>query len=773
MLPLFALAIFVSAALLFVVQPMSGKVLLPLLGGSPAVWNTCMVFFQAVLLLGYFYAHLTTTKLSRKWQTLVHLGLVIIAGATLPMPILVGEPGDADPVMWVIRTLGVTVGLPFFVVSTSGPLLQRWFSTTGHAAAKDPYFLYAASNAGSVVGLLAYPLVLEPLLTRREQSIVWTVGFAALGVLVAACGVRMLGAGVQETSQVAAKPEVKAPLTGALRLLWLALSFGPSSLMLGVTQHVSTDIAAIPLLWIIPLGLYLISFILAFSQKWRLSAAAWGRMLPVGIVAVMVAMLSGARSPIGVLLFVHFATFFIAAMMCHTRLADLRPDPSRLTEFYLFMSLGGVLGGLLNSVVAPLVFSTMMEYPLVLGLLALLRPQILTELNVSRSRVVAWAIGLGVAAMLLLILLNVDAAINDKRIVGDLASKSWRAGLPALLCIAVLLKRGSVRFAASATFLLTATTYIGEGGTLLFQTRTFFGEHRVISTSNHAWHRLSHGTTLHGLQPREPEDPFGPGPVMSAEDRVKMLFADNAAVERMGGRIKYRQLIPTTYYHTSGPIGAVMKMLIDRGQLRRAGFVGLGAGTLAAYAVPNARFTYFEIDPAVIRIAGDRSLFSYISDAARDTSVKIGYELGDGRLKIRDTKEGPFDLIVLDAFSSDSIPVHLLTKEAVEIYLSKLEAGGIIAFHISNRYFDLTNPLQRIASELGLKAYRANDDVSTTYLDEQEGKKTSLWLMMVRKEEDFMPLAHLPKWDRLGKIDSFPLWTDDYSNLLGVMVKWW
>lgn len=810
LLALFTLSIFLSAALLFMVQPMAGKILLPLLGGSPAVWNTCMVFFQGALLAGYGYSHLLTTRLSPRRQAMVHGVLLALAAATLPMPVDVGDPGGSDPVGWLLATLSLTVGLPFFVVSTTGPLLQRWFSTTDHAKANDPYFLYAASNAGSLTGLLAYPAIAEPLLGRKAQTFGWAAGFLALAALVVACaviGLRRRGesAGHAAATLSAAPASTTGDAVGwRRRLHWLMLAFVPSSLMLGVTQYITTDVAPVPLLWIVPLSLYLVTFIIAFSGRVNISAAGWGRALPLSLVAVMIAMLVGASNPMSVLATIHLAFFFIAAMMCHKRMAETRPPASRLTEFYFIMSLGGVLGGCFNALLAPVAFDRLLEYPLAIGVACLMRPQVAAEAEglAAARRFRRWAVAVVAAVALLALLLNIDAAMmsgayknislagpfsfveGDLRMGGEVLIPYvnvvglLRAGVPVLLCVLLYYRRGSARFALGSCALLIGSTVIAEGGTTLFQARTFFGVNTVTLYREKIYVKLAHGTTVHGLQTRNyvpARDTIIPPPALSGKERFEMLFHTRRDDAWREGNITKLPLIPTTYYHPSSPIGDLFRMLTEQGRLRRVGLVGLGAGTLAAYAQPGSRFTFYEIDPAVVEIAspvpGDYAAnrFTYIADAMRDKDVTIGYELGDGRLLMRNTPEGPFDLVVLDAFSSDSVPVHLLTKEAVEIYLKKLADDGLIAFHISNRYFDLRTPLRRIAHELGLKVYVRSDSVVTK---EQyaEGKKESLWLVMCRRPEAMGPLERLPTWDRPGPERDFPLWTDDHANVLGALI---
>ena len=806
LLPIFALSIFLSAALLFMVQPLSGKILLPLLGGSPAVWNTCMVFFQGLLLAGYGYSHLTTKHLKPRVQAMLHVVLLVVAGATLPVPINVGEPQPDEPIAWLLRTLAVTVGLPFFMVSTTGPLLQRWFSTTDHPSAKDPYFLYAASNAGSMVGLLAYPVLMEPFLGRTQQSWTWTGLYGMLAVLVVTCATIML----KHQAAVQA-PQAHEPVAGPqpnlwrTRLTWLVLAFTPSSLMLGVTQYITTDVAPVPLLWIVPLLLYLLSFILAFSGKVNISAAGWGRALPVCLVGVLIALLTAASNPMTLLAFIHLLFFFVTAMMCHKRMAELRPDTSRLTEFYLIMSLGGVLGGSFNALLAPVVFERLMEYPLIIGLACFLRPQLHAEAQAMTlaRKVLRWSLAIICGMAMLTVLLNIDAAFisgwlkgrtltsslkfdesGDLRMNGAVALSyiavigMLRAGLPVILCCALIYRRGGARFAAAALALLIGSTLIAEGGTVLRRARTFFGINTVTLYNDKLFVKLSHGTTVHGLQARNyvPQtDSIVPPLQLDGQQRYDLLFRTNRTSQWRANNLTSLPLLPTAYYHTSGHIGEIFGMLTGAGRLDRVALVGLGAGTLAAYATPNSRFTFYEIDPAVIEIAAPSpqyaaNYFTFIADALRDKQVQIGFEQGDGRMLLRTTPEGPFELIVLDAFSSDSIPVHLLTKEAVEIYVNKLKPDGLIAFHISNRYFDLRAPLKRIATELKLKVWIRTDGVVTTE-QYNEGNKESQWLVMARTPKAMGALGTLPNWERHGDETTFPLWTDDHANVLGALIS--
>jgi hypothetical protein len=754
------------------VQPLTGKILLPLLGGSPAVWNTCMVFFQAVLLLGYLYSHLVTKFFPARLQAILHGAVLIVAGLTLPIPIDVGAPGNS-PIPWLLRTLLITVGFPFSVVSTSGPLLQKWFSRSGHKHAADPYFLYAASNAGSVIGLLAYPLVMEPLLTRSRQSEVWSWGYWALVPIVIACGVMLVvksrNAEANPTAAtVTSRVVSSSPLTARRRLLWIVLGLVPSSLMLGVTQHISTDIAAVPLLWAIPLLLYLVTFIIAFSRLGtKLNATLLGRFLPLPLIATMALLLAAARQPVGIVIFIHLLTFFVAALMCHTRLADDRPDAAHLTEYYLLMSLGGVLGGAINALAAPVLFNALFEYPLMLGVACLLRPQLGSELRAGSNATTRfvdsasgrWTLAIVGAVLVAALVFAIDYGIDDERLnrlltrnglvrFSDFGSRSLRAVIPVVFVL-LLLRSGPRAFALAALAGLLTTPFVGKGGSVLYQERTFFGVHRVLTNSTNTWHTLSHGTTLHGLE-------AWPTPKnLEEKDREKL---------------RVRSMLPTTYYHRTGPMGDVMTMLFATKRLDSVALVGMGAGTLAAYAAPGSTFVFYEIDQAVIKIAKNPEYFLYYTNAAATPGVQIGTVTGDARLRLQEVVlDGAYHLIVLDAFSSDSIPVHLLTREAFEMYLAKLKDDGLIAVHISNRHFDLRPVLARLASEFHLAAFIRNDSEPTDQ-EKAEGKKDSVWIALARKPEQFGTLVNAPGWKRLDSKPGDPLWTDEYSNVLGVFV---
>jgi predicted membrane-bound spermidine synthase len=745
---LFALAIFSSAALLFLVQPMAAKMALPIFGGSPAVWNTSMLFFQAALLLGYLYAHLTTRYLKPLAQVIVH---AIFAGAAFMALPLAMPSGDVStwsqtPITSMLRFLAIAVGVPFLFTSTAGPLLQRWFSTTGHRQAADPYFLYAASNAGSLLGLLAYPFLIEPSIKLSAQGRLWGQGFVLMALLALACGVvswRARGA----AQLTPASPVIDArPVTARRRLSWILLAFVPSSLMIGVTQHISTDVAAVPLLWVIPLTLYLLTFIVAFSNTVRIPSRIYARIAPFVCVPLMMAFLTQAREPVIPLAAIHVLGFFVLALMCHKRLAEDRPEPSRLTEFFLLISVGGVLGGIFNSLIAPVTFNRVYEYPLVLGLALLLRNDAPVWKGSTNMGVVwRWAAGpfavlgaLFVGIMLLIFKDKLNPPLQQVlgvSIDGKIGRSIFIAGLPTLVCF--LFSRWVVSFGLAFTFaLIVIMAGLARGRDVSLHTeRTFFGVYDVIRASTGLAHFLDHGTTRHGAQ---------------ALDRPN-------AKERAS-------LKPLTYYYPSGPIGDTMDFIAGNEKAKNYAFVGLGVGSLAAYGQPGEVFDFYEIDPAVERIARNPDYFTYL----RDSDAKVNVIIGDARLKIAQAPDNHYGLIVVDAFSSDAIPTHLLTVEALELYKSKLIEDGIIAIHVSNRFFDLIPLVGGLADKTGMRA-AFKQDRNLTQVEELNGKFISVWVVVARKGRYIFPLVEKAGWSPWPPNTSDVVWTDDYSSIRGVM----
>jgi hypothetical protein len=733
MLICYGATLFLSAFLLFSIQPMAGKMLLPLFGGTPAVWNACMVFFQAALLCGYGYAHLAVRKLGLRRQPLLHLLLMLLALLALPPALQVSAvpPGNADPAFFLLYLLTLGVGLPFFIVSSSAPLLQRWFAETTHPAAGDPYFLYAASNLGSLTALLGYPLLFEPLLPLDSQGRAWSAGYGLLLLLTGACLI-LRNARKQPDGEKAARaaatvdlPDIPPP-SGRQKLFWLFSSFVPSSLMLGTTTYLTTNLAAIPLLWVLPLALYLATFILVFARK-RLLPHRWMvRSLPFAAIAFAPFFFLSIRLSEFLLIPLHLLMFFLAAMVCHGELAASRPHPYHLTGFYLWMSVGGVLGGAFNALAAPLLFDRVIEYPLGLFLVCLVLP----------GAVSAGARAGRLAGDLLWPLLSAALASGLFQLAGKEAGGDQRPvfflifAVTGMVCFACKGRR--LRFALGYGVLLLAMAHVDDlaKGDQLYASRNFYGVKRVIANPQLGVRVLYHGTTMHGCQ-------------------------------RLADR---RQAEPMTYYHRSGPAGDVFALLDAAEDPQQVAVVGLGAGSLAGYARPGRHFVFFEIDPEVVRIARDSRFFSFLS------GMEGSYEvvLGDGRLTLSRAAPRHFDVVVLDAFSSDAIPVHLLTKEAVGTYLDKLKRNGLLVFHISNRFLDLEPLMAGLARELDLHCLIRRDCAPAA---EDAGKLPSDYVVMGRDGSLIGQLEADPNWRPAEAGAAAPVWTDQYSNLTGLL-KW-
>jgi hypothetical protein len=737
----YTIAMFASAALLFMVQPMFARMVLPLLGGSPAVWNTTVVFYQLILLAGYGYAHFTTNRLSRHWQVILHMVLLLVALLVLPIaiPATWSPPTQANPIPWLLALLLVAVGAPFFVVSASSPLLQSWFASTRHRAAPDPYFLYAASNAGSMLALLSYPLLLEPSLRLTEQSQFWTGGYWLLVLLMLACAIFVwrapaLAGGQPATADTATTSQTATlrmlPLTWRRQLHWVLLAAVPSSLMLSVTTYLSTNIAPIPLLWIIPLALYLLTFILVFAGQPFLPHALMSRALPIVLLPLVIVICAQATQPIGMLVLLHLLAFFVVTMVCHGALAADRPPARQLTVFYLWISVGGALGGMFNALLAPFLFTTVVEYPLALVLACLLlRPPPAAQpasgsIANARPQRLPWldiALPLGLGALVVALILATRAA----GIRPGPLNYGLIFGLPALLCFSF--SRRPQRFALGIAALFAAgTLYISDQGQALHAERSFFGIHRVLLDPTGQFHVIAHGGTLHGRQSLDPA----------------------------------RRREPLSYYTQSGPIGQVFAA----DERQRVAVVGLGAGSLACYYRAGQEWTFYEIDPSVEGIARDPAYFTFLRDCAPDSGVV----LGDARLTLAHASDRRYNLIVLDAYSSDSTPIHLITREALALYRDRLAPGGMLAFHISNQYLDLKLVLAALARDAGMVSLYQDDRVISVE-DSAHGKNASQWLIIARSQADFGALASDARWQTLEIPPDTAVWTDDFSSVLSVL----
>ena len=742
---LFVITLFVSAALLFWIEPLIAKMLLPQMGGTPAVWNTCMLFFQGMLLAGYAYVRITTRWLGMRRQALLHIALLLLA--VFSYPIRLTEPSAPSafaqhaPVGWLLVELLTTVGLPVFVISASAPLIQQWFSRTRHVSAADPYFLYAASNAGSLIALCAFPLMLEPNFRLLEQSAMWASGYGMLVVLVTGCVFTLwrLGPGWSDAEEGAgghlggARPRETTTLRQRAR--WVVLAFIPSSLMLGVTTYITTDIASTPLLWVIPLALYLLSYVLAFARRQVLSQRHLVHLLRAAAVSITLIFLSGITEPTGPLLLAHLLFFFFAAVVCHCQLARERPSTTHLTEFYLWVAIGGVLGGVFNALLAPVLFHTVFEYPLMIVLACAILPRgaggsgsAAGESPVGEDGARAWQFDLLVPVGVGL--LTVGLAVLGTRFGVSVVQGSL-VGLGAPLMINYLFAKRPWRFALGiGAVMLGSFLCAPSTGNTLYAERNFYGTLRVIDDPSSSSHMLYDGTTLHGWQYTNQE----------------------------------RRCEPLSYYHRTGPLGSLFEAFNAQPASPSVAAVGLGAGALISYARPEQNWTFYEINPAVVRVALDRNFFTYLQDCAA-TPVEI--ILGDARLQLRNAPDAYYGMIVLDAFSSDAIPVHLLTTEALDLYLSKLADRGLLAIHISNRSLNLRPVVGDLAHHSKLTALIFSDPGT----DVNIGKASSDWVVLARRASDFGGLRRDRRWRPLRRRLQPKVWSDDFSDIVSVF-KW-
>lgn len=843
--PVFALALFSSAALIFVLQPMFARMVTPLLGGSPQVWNTSMAFFQGALLLGYLYAHLVARVKDLRIQAAVHALALLGAWFVLPVHVstALGEPSSEQPVWWLIGVLALSVGAPFAIASATAPLLQAWFARTGRADASDPYYLYAASNLGSFGGLLAYPILIEPMLGAHAQSMAWSMGYvivAALIALSAATAVSAHGDRPKPLEHTGPGPSWRE------RGYWIAAAAIPSALTLGVTLHISTDVASAPMLWVVPLALYLLTFVIAFAKGSEKLEPSTLFIHPIALALMLMSYYASGNwvgSVSGIL-----AGFFFSALICHLALSRSRPSADRLTEFYLFVSLGGVIGGAFAALVAPLIFNNVYEYPLALAAACLFRPREESDTPRLVDASMASAVLMGVLGLLLLRLEPLDSTIfigsvgtaaamlaagwsDESRpaayryfflaiaaihavlviyiafnipsifvqaIVGQetqtVARQPWSAilmatsfmvmafavhgtilprrdnrrvadwGLGAALASVVLLLLLLIRATGVDAALLTVAgilfcgvaiffnrgrpialagivliafviIFVDEtrGSRIITQERSFFGVLRTREFADRAdpaippLRVLMHGTTIHGAQ---------------------LMGAD---YERQ----------PLTYYGSRTALGEAIVAGLSLGPTSRLALIGLGTGSTACLMRPNDQLTIFEIDPAVVRLSAEPGGdFTFVPLCQPNRRI----ELGDARLQIAEEPNGEFDVIVVDAFSSDAIPAHLLTREAIALYLSKLSDRGIVILHLSNRNLALVSEAARVAQSLNAPyLYRISDRYEQPMVSLYGGLAASV--MIIAKQPQTIGVLPLnPDW---SVIDAPPgrAWTDDYINL--------
>ncbi len=728
MIGLSGLAVLISAALIFTVEPIVARLILPIGGGSAGVWNTCLVFFQASLLLGYLYAHELRRLRSPRIQMVCHGAVLGAAALVLPLglPAYASAPATTPPALWLIWCLIPSIGAPFAALSATAPLVQAWQTRAlPGTAANGAWGLYGASNLGSLLALLAYPTLIEPLIGLADQTRLWSLAYLGFIALMALMGRQIWRSA--EPDQSAAAVARPPPPGWSARLRWIALAAVPSSLLLGVTGYITTDLAAAPFLWIAPLALYLLTFVLAFRGRAPLAPRS---VLVIQAMAVILACVLARPLPQLFLtgLVVHLIAFFFTALVCHQALMARRPDPVHLTDYYLCVSVGGLLGGMFNALAAPAIFNSVVEYPALLILSALARPW---GDRKGLARPLPWAalIGCGAITAVIVQLAHSNAAEAT-------ATLYVVAALAAVLAVlAFCLRNRAPLFCLASAILIAGSAALPDPIDIVGRWRGFYGvlrEARVHeSRLGGEVRKLTHGSTLHGAE------------AVSPAFRCQ----------------------PLLYYAHETPIGQVMDTAARLKPSLTVGVVGLGAGTLAAYSRPADNFTFFEIDPLVVRIASDPALFSYLSSCAKGPVTQT---IGDARLTLQREGDGTFDVLVIDAFSSDSVPTHLLTVEAARLYLSKLNPAGVVVFHLSNRNLDLVGPAQAMALQAGgyarLQRHRQDPKLPPLW------ESTESAVIMTRTMAGMAPFADDPRWQRPNP-GGVAAWTDDRADLMGALLR--
>jgi hypothetical protein len=719
-----AATLFLSAFLLFVCQPMAGKMLLPYLGGAASVWTTCVLFFQFMLLVGYIYAHLLARVTDVRKQIVVHAVVLLVPLAFLPIAFQMAPSAalSQHPLLQVLSLLFASAAVPFFVVSTTAPLVQNWLSRTPHRGSDDPYFLYSASNAGSLLALLAYPFLIEPRIGVSGQSRLWFAGYVGLLMLFAATI-----AALYRSQWSAPRHDPELSIDVRARLYWVAAAFVPSGLMLAVTNHIAANVGSVPFLWLMPLVLYLLTFILAFGRRFHATSERISRILPAVLLIffplVAVGLVGGVVPPglNWIIIGLHLLLLYCGALLCHTRLAERRPDAGHLTEFYFWVAFGGVLGGIFTATLAPLMFTTVAEYPLLVALLPFFRR---TGRQSSMALDILFSAFLGVAIVATWLIYRFAHLESDAE---------WLAlAHTAFFFVAYKFKNQARRFALSFAILMLAYTLFlpgfFEGGTRIYSARNFFGIKTVLDDPSAHLRELLHGDIIHGIE---------------STDRSR------------SGQ-------PLSYYYPGGSVSNVVDLLRAREKPEQFAVLGLGTGTMAAYADASHHVRFYEIDPTVEPIA--RRYFTFLSRCGSNCDVVIG----DGRLQLAQEHDGTFDLLLLDAFSSDSVPTHLLSREAVQMYLSKLTPDGVLLFNVSNRFLDVEKLVSVLVSDAGLVAFSRFDDAGAF---KKLGKSPAQHLAAARNMRDLDGLAGKAGWHRVSRPGGFQPWTDDYSNLLSV-IRW-
>ena len=703
------------------------RLILPLLGGSAAVWNTSLAFFQIVLLAGYVYAHLLQRLRRVGLQIITHMAVLLAAYLSLPLHVsnVFGQPSSTEPTLWLVGVLAASLGLPFAALSATAPLVQAWLArTVRHKDAGEPYTLYAASNLGSLIALAAYPVLVEPNIGLRAQTAIWSGGYGIFVALIA-----VLGLAVWRAAQTSGRATAPAQTPAGVdilgeRLTWLALAAAPSSLMLGVTNFITTELGSAPFLWVVPLALYLCTFVLAFHRRQIVRPqVVLALQAPVLIFCALLFWLPASLPEAAI----HLICFFVTALVCHQALVARRPSAERLTEFYVWISLGGVVGGAFNAFVAPLIFKSVVEYPAVLVLACLARPW--GRGPVRKPVRLATVVALASAVVAALLMSGANQA--DAR----MTAVSF-ALLSVTAVSALLLRDRAILFTGAILVLVTAGNLVFDRMDVLQRWRDFFGvlilSHQQVPGLGDV-KILRHGTTLHGAQSALPA---------------------------------YR-CRPLTYYAPETPIGQVFAAAQSGKNAINVGAVGLGTGSVAAYTRPSDALRFFEIDPLVIQVATNPDYFSYTTACARG---RIGYTLGDARLMLAKEPSATYDVLLIDAFSSDSVPAHLLTVEALRMYMSKLTTNGVLVLHLSNRHLDLMRPAMAAASMAGAYALQQTYKTAGSQLQATILAASEQVVIVGKSRAALEPFLSDRRWSKAEANEVKP-WTDDYTDIFGALVR--
>jgi hypothetical protein len=727
---LFTATLFCSAFLLFSIQPMFTKMVLPRLGGAPAVWSVAMVFFQSALLSGYAYALFLARRADPARGALVHLSLLAAAAASLPIGIASGfaAPGNGFVGLWLIGLFAASIGLPFVALSATAPLLQAWFARIGHGEVRNPYVLYAASNLGSFAGLIAYPFVIEPMLPLSMQAVAWSMGFAVLALMIglaatlAATAVRTRGTAPEQSDESEEAPTIPPPCLSD-RLGWMALAAIPSGLTIAVTAHLTMEIVAAPFLWVVPLALYLLTFVAIFRERPWVSHETVAACAAFVAAPLAISVLGGGKIFWLVGIALNLCGFLALAMLCHGALYARRPAPAHLTTFYLWNSLGGVVGGAFAALLAPKIFDGTYEYPILICGALLAAPGVFASLRPFLGET---AVPLALAALAVAIRLGTEQRLPIA------AETAFQLALVAIAAVMLLQRRRPARLFALAVLAFVVSGLWRPGIGRVETARSFFGVHEVAASADGTHHILFHGTTIHGVE------------AVRARDGTPLTGLPE----------------PESYYYQGGPFWQVIAALrAARGRLEQVAIVGLGAGSIACHRSADESWTFYEIDPEVVRIASDPKLFRSLSLCAPNAPIV----LGDARLSLAGSADA-YDLIILDAFTSDAVPVHLLTAEALALYRDRLKPQGVILAHISNRHMDLAPVLAATAATQNLDTWLCRDPHPNNFLADYRANAEVA--VLAQSAADLGDLPSRDCWRRVPADPNVAGWTDDYSDLL-------